>query len=142
MTVGLPGSGLGGVFYLLSALWMPVHQLIRSVRGDRAPLNAGLLVRQTAIAASMIGVLFATGYALGWLLGVPLAPADVVAAGTTTQAGGDTGVLRTAVLLLTVGALAVLLLVVEFASAFARRRLRRVRPAPVLADPEREQHVA
>ncbi len=33
MTVGLPGTGIGGIFYLLMAICMPVLELGRFVRG-------------------------------------------------------------------------------------------------------------
>lgn len=33
MVVGLPGTGIGGLFYLFMAFWMPFHELYRLVRG-------------------------------------------------------------------------------------------------------------
>ncbi|MDX2115670.1 MAG: hypothetical protein SFZ24_08635 [Planctomycetota bacterium] len=33
MVVGLPGTGIGGLFYLFMALWMPLHELYRLARG-------------------------------------------------------------------------------------------------------------
>lgn len=33
MVVGLPGTGIGGLFYLFMTLWMPVHELWRLLRG-------------------------------------------------------------------------------------------------------------
>lgn len=33
MVVGLPGTGIGGLFYLFMALWMPVHELWRLLHG-------------------------------------------------------------------------------------------------------------
>ena len=33
MTVGMPGSGIGGLFYFCVVLWMPVHEAIQTVRG-------------------------------------------------------------------------------------------------------------
>lgn len=33
MTVGLPGTGIGGIFYLLLALCMPVMEFVRTLKG-------------------------------------------------------------------------------------------------------------
>ena len=59
MNPGLPGAGVGGLFYILSALWMPICELWRVQRGD-APGQWRLVARQFAIAvgivASMSGV--------------------------------------------------------------------------------------
>jgi hypothetical protein len=33
MTVGLPGTGIGGIFYLLLALCMPVTEFVRTLKG-------------------------------------------------------------------------------------------------------------
>jgi hypothetical protein len=143
MTAGLPGTGLGGVFYLLSALWMPVHSVIRRGRaGERAP--GRLIVRQVATAATMIGVLFLTGYALGLLFHfVGAGAAQPGAATATAVAAGPPEILRTALLLLTVGALALLLLIVELAGAVLRRRSRRIPVVPEFdAATEREQYAA
>ena len=70
MTVGLPGTGIGGLFYLLNALAMPVVAVLRNVRGDRKHSSWRVPVAQFSLAASMLGVLAATGlltdYALGF----------------------------------------------------------------------------
>jgi hypothetical protein len=34
MTAGLPGTGIGGIFYLLMAVAMPLRELLRKVRGQ------------------------------------------------------------------------------------------------------------
>lgn len=36
MSPGLPGTGIGGLFYILSALWMPVCEMRRRWQGDAA----------------------------------------------------------------------------------------------------------
>ena len=33
MTVGLPGTGIGGIFYMLLAVWMPIHESVHTLRG-------------------------------------------------------------------------------------------------------------
>jgi hypothetical protein len=34
MNAGLPGTGIGGVFYLVSALFMPFFELFKTLRGE------------------------------------------------------------------------------------------------------------
>jgi len=67
MSPGLPGTGIGGLFYILSALWMPVCELWRRSRGD-APGRWPVVARQFGIAvgivASMSGVFWALDAAL------------------------------------------------------------------------------
>lgn len=62
MSPGLPGTGIGGLFYILCALWMPVCELWRRRRGG-APARWPLVARQFGIAvgivASMTGVFWA-----------------------------------------------------------------------------------
>jgi hypothetical protein len=67
MNPGLPGTGIGGLFYILSALWMPICEVWRRSRGD-APRHWLLVARQFAIAvgvvAAMSGVFWALDTAL------------------------------------------------------------------------------
>ena len=62
MNPGLPGTGIGGLFYILSALWMPICEVRRRWRGD-ATMQWPLVARQFAIAvgtvAAMTGVFWA-----------------------------------------------------------------------------------
>lgn len=80
-TAGLPGTGLGGLFYILLALWMPVRELYLAARGrgDRARLRFALgqgLMALGILAAVALTVLVARAvaggdrYAVGsvWLL--------------------------------------------------------------------------
>ena len=67
MNVGLPGVGLGGMFYLLSALLMPLHALAQRVRGATSK-RASFVLRQVALAVGIAGALWLTGWLLGLLL--------------------------------------------------------------------------
>ena len=62
MSPGLPGTGIGGLFYILCALWMPVCELWRRRQGGE-PGQWPLVARQFGIAvgivASMTGVFWA-----------------------------------------------------------------------------------
>ncbi len=46
MTVGIPRAGIGGLFYLASALWMPVQESWNAVRGKSTPKRRALVARQ------------------------------------------------------------------------------------------------
>lgn len=67
MTAGLPGSGIGGLFYLISALAMPVVELWRAARGRANPDRQRVALRQSVMAAAIIGVVWLTGLALALL---------------------------------------------------------------------------
>lgn len=56
MNPGLPGLGIGGLFYIVSALAMPLVALLRALRGRPAwPARTALAARQCAIAVGIVG---------------------------------------------------------------------------------------
>src|SRR5215831_14749552 len=57
MTVGLPGTGIGGLYYLLLALWMPFHDLGRWLRDRRHALRWRSIGRSAAIVAGILASL-------------------------------------------------------------------------------------
>ncbi|HSL69501.1 MAG TPA: hypothetical protein VK864_04625, partial [Longimicrobiales bacterium] len=66
MTAGLPGSGIGGLFYLIGAVAMPFRELARRLGGR--PRRGALVASQAALALSIIVALWATGWVLDWLI--------------------------------------------------------------------------
>ena len=68
MTAGLPGTGIGGVFYLLSALLMPFVELVKTLRGQSSWPRWVLVIRQLAMASGIIAGMWMLGIALGLLL--------------------------------------------------------------------------
>lgn len=128
MNVGLPGVGLGGIFYLLSALLMPVHALARKAVGATSR-RAVFVMRQMAMALGIVGALWLTG----WLLGVVLAGAPQAAvAGLKPIPTSEHNVLSVGTLVLSLGLLAFVLLLVEGARLLSRWSARvRVRHAVV-----------
>lgn len=101
MTAGLPGTGIGGLFYLLSALFMPIRELWRAALGKGKPGDVRLAFRQAGMAVVII--------AMGWLTSLALTLLKV----------GDTHK-ETHVLALTFGTLVVVVLGVEALSATLR----------------------
>jgi hypothetical protein len=68
MNAGLPGTGIGGIFYLLSALWMPFHALHKTLRKKSQPQRGRLILSQVGLALGIIAGIWLTGWLLGELL--------------------------------------------------------------------------
>jgi hypothetical protein len=103
MTAGLPGTGIGGLFYLALALLMPIWELGRAARGRRTSDRTRVALVQAAIALGILGAIWLTGLALSLLQVVNPA----------SQADGALRMLYLAPALVAFGTLAVVLAVVE-----------------------------
>lgn len=57
---GLPGTGLGGLFYILLALVMPLVQVVRVVRGRSRPGQWRQVAQQFLLACGVLGALAIT----------------------------------------------------------------------------------
>ena len=114
MNAGLPGTGIGGIFYLASALAMPLREAYRRVRG-RAAGNRRVVAAQLAIAGGILGAMWVTGR----LLGLALAAARPIARlGTSLP---PSNVLRIASITLALGTLASVLVGVELLRLLVHR---------------------
>jgi drug/metabolite transporter (DMT)-like permease len=69
MTAGVPGTGIGGLFYLMAALLLPVRGLLLRLRGGRVSWR---MVAKLLFLA--IGV-FLGIWATWWFLGLAIVPA-------------------------------------------------------------------
>lgn len=76
MAVGMPGTGVGGLFYLISGLLMPIREIWRWASGEHDRASTRLVVRQTAIVCGVLAGIWATG----WLLGHAIAQSPAVVA--------------------------------------------------------------
>lgn len=65
MTVGIPGTGIGGLFYLTLALAMPVRELWLTVRGRSSLARWRIVAYQWGIAAGILGALWGQAWLLG-----------------------------------------------------------------------------
>src|SRR5438876_5809402 len=137
MTAGLPGVGIGGLFYLLSALLMPFIELGRTVRGRSSLERWRLVARQWLVAVGMIAALTAAVWALHHALtGPPPAPAGSGARpGTAEPALHRTGWSPMLAILLSWGLLALVLVGAYLAKVHGVVRQRKVtrEPGPPLA---------
>ena len=64
MTAGLPGIGIGGIFYLLCALLMPVCEFVNTLRGKRDYKRWKVAVKQFMLAGMIVAGFWVTGIAL------------------------------------------------------------------------------
>ncbi len=139
MTVGVPGTGIGGMFYLVSALVMPLRQAYRSLRRRPSSGKWRVIAGQTAMAGAILAAIWVTG----WLLGIAITASAAIVRPPHLLAGAHPGtVLRTAALVLSVATLAAVLLGVELlrlwvhrgaGEAGSRQQIRRVAAIVLLA---------
>ena len=112
MTAGLPGVGIGGIFYLASALLMPFRSLWAVLDGRPHEARWRVALRQAAIAGGSLGALWATGLALGWVIGIAF-PHALVSGATAGAPAHVKNVVRTSALVLSLGTLGMVLLFVQ-----------------------------
>lgn len=127
MVVGLPGAGIGGLFYLVSVVVLPFRSAWRRLRG--AP--DAVTPRQLALQLSIAGGIVAALWVMGWLLTF-VVPDGMRADGTRVTDNVGAIAFRTAlpVTTLVIGAatLAAVLLAVEVARLLLARTARRRLP--------------
>lgn len=119
MIVGVPGTGIGGMFYLVSALALPVRQVFRRTRERATAIPWRVVAGQTALAGGILGGMWATGLLLGALL-TTVARAHTVS-GLAPHSGN---LLRTATFVVSFGTLVVVLLGVELLRLCLHRRAK------------------
>lgn len=64
MNVGLPGTGIGGLFYIATALLMPFFELIQLLRGRSSAARWRCVAAQTGMAAAILATLGLTAWVL------------------------------------------------------------------------------
>ena len=62
MTAGVPGSGIGGFFYLLSALLMPVQESVSICQKKSSRASRRIVLRQIVNAAGVLCGVWLTGW--------------------------------------------------------------------------------
>src|SRR5688572_23250672 len=118
MNAGLPGAGIGGMFYMVSAILMPFHAAHRTIRRRRDPRLAaqppvqwGGVFRQFLIAIGIIGALWLTGWGLGTVLTAQPSAFGEMQSRTTGRTLPN--VIKLGALFLSLGTLCVVLLAVQ-----------------------------
>ncbi len=103
MIAGIPGSGIGGIFYLLCALWMPVNELGAIVRGRSTARRRRQALVLCGFALAVVAAVWVTGWGLGKLFAQPLHP--LAAAAGNPQAAETKNLISTIALAVTFGTL-------------------------------------
>ena len=115
MTVGLPGTGIGGLFYLLCAFAMPIVEVVRNARGRRKNGSWRVAAAQFSLALAMFSVLAATGLFTDYMLGLSR---EVLETYFPSQYAGQQGfTLGVIPTFITLGVLCFALLVIEITGA-------------------------
>ena len=118
MTVGVPGAGIGGLFYLASAIVLPLRAGMRAARGE--PVAWGAVIRQWVLAVSVLTSIWFAGWLIGLWAGPELARAG--ARGIAAAITRSTGIMAGALLYASVATLALVLLLVQIASLLVGAR--------------------
>ncbi len=109
MNAGLPGTGISGAFYLLSALWMPFHQLYKTFRDKSQPQRMRLIFVQSGIALGIIAGIWLAGWLLGELVVMTNAWLALKRGMPAPAPSALPNIIRVTLVFLTIGLLAVVL---------------------------------
>ena len=69
MFAGLPGTGLGALFYALLVCWMPFRELWLLARGRSSHGRWVLVACQAGLVLGIVAALWAEAWAIKWLVG-------------------------------------------------------------------------
>jgi hypothetical protein len=131
MTAGLPGTGIGGLFYLLLVLWMPCRELYLLVRGKS---NARRW-RAIGFFLAMTAAIIVTTWGEAWVLSqVVIAAAKKI--GYALPQGQSYRLLASTSIIMSLGSLVTVLLAVQALRLIVRwadnRRRTTIRTFPDL----------
>ena len=121
MNVGLPGTGIGGLFYLVTAFLMPVIELVHLLRGRSSLKRWRMVASQFSLAAGVIGGLWLTAFVLRQLF--PTASLAAAGASRASQRVSQMmGVTPTYVTVLTLAGVVLAVEALHLLQYFLRRR--------------------
>lgn len=64
MVAGLPGTGIGGLFYLALVVWLPLRELVLTCRGHSSPARWRAIGGLWLLVGAMVGVVFVQAWAV------------------------------------------------------------------------------
>ena len=124
MVAGIPGAGIGGLFYLVAAFSLPFRLVRRRWRGERRPAAGDGSWKQVGMALGIVGGIWLTG----WMLGLILMHGGVTRGSAVTSMhafpGASANVIRAATLLGGFVTLTLVLLTVELGRLLVTRTRR------------------
>jgi hypothetical protein len=121
MTAGLPGTGIGGLFYLLLVLFMPLREAFRVVRGRGDSRRWRAILGLLALAVGILAALWFEAWVLFEVFGVALKSLAASASVSARQAARAASFATLASLGLVLFGLAILRLLVRRPLPGARR---------------------
>lgn len=68
MTAGLPGTGIGGIFYLLGVVCMPIRETHRLLRGKSSLKRWILITKQWGLSLGIMAGFWLMGYMLTMII--------------------------------------------------------------------------
>jgi hypothetical protein len=116
MIAGLPGTGISGLFYLLSAFWMPIAEFVRTLRGRERQSNWKLVFSQFALATGILAALGGTGALIDYF--IPVSVKFLEAFASNSNDNSQPVSLGVAPTLITIGVLFVFLFSIEIVGMF------------------------
>lgn len=140
MTAGLPGTGIGGLFYVLSGILMPFREAYRAVLRKSDARSRRLVAYQALLSVGVVAGIWVAG----WLLGLMISWAPTVAVavhGARHVVRHAANVVRVMAFLIAFATLAFVLGVVQVARLVNACRLR-IRQEPGARRPWLERDAA
>jgi hypothetical protein len=119
MTAGLPSAGIGGLFYLASAILLPFRSGWRRLRGVPDKVTVRMQIESLGIALGMLGGMWLAGWLLALVMPVTMLPHEVVGTGGLAE--------RQSLVRASFFAIAVLTLLVVLSTVEVARLMLRVR---------------
>lgn len=86
MTPGVPGAGIGGLFYLASTFLLPFRSLMRRWRGQPDPVPSRLIWHNVAMAGGVLAALWIVGWLLAFIVPDELLRSVTTSTGRTVSA--------------------------------------------------------
>lgn len=123
MFAGLPGTGVGGMLYVVLTLWMPIHELILMARGRSTPGRWRFIFRHWCLFLGVVAMIVGQTALMLWII-----PArehhgvrgPVISSGTVLPE--EFGLMMVGTALMSAISLCVVVLLLHFARAVLRVR--------------------
>jgi hypothetical protein len=122
MTAGLPGVGIGGIFYLLCALFMPLIEIVNTLRGRSSIRRWRMVAQQFGTLCGIVGAFWGTGLALKALLRVLSAAVVSFSPHLSQAALRESNIFKVQPFFLSLGVLAVVIGVLSITNYFLNRK--------------------
>ena len=139
MFAGLPGIGVGTLFYVLMALLMPLWEIPRVIQGTSSLARWRLIVRQLIFALGIVATVMFAERLLMWIIGqskdAPFSPAAFLHGELGARAGGSILAAPIAASILLLAGVVLAVEVLRLAIKFGDSRARETRQFADTVDP-------